>query len=173
MRLRERLSILLCSLLLTILCYGTGYADIQHPSCSSGEQHEFESHILVLNSEESEGQVENVCILCGYTYIEYLPATGHQYGDWEVAEERPESGVRIERRECLECHRGEVRTIRLESPSADSEDIPEERAGPNQMDYVLSASIGGVWCCAAAGLWYNSLVLNWYKRQSMKIMKMR
>ena len=172
MRVRKRLYALLCALLLTILCCVTGYADT-HPACTGGEQHEFESHILILNSEESEGQVENVCTLCGYTYIEYLPATGHHYGDWEVLEERPESGVRIERRECQDCHRGEVRTVRIEPPVQETEPDPEEEEGINQMDYVLSASIGGVWGCTAAALWYNSLVLNWYKRESMKILKKR
>mgnify|MGYP003623357706 CR=1 FL=1 len=172
MRLRRRLQALLCSLLLTILICGAGYADT-HPPCPAGGTHEFESHILVLNSEESEGQVENVCTLCGYTYIEYLPKTGHNFGDWEVVEERPETGVRIERRECQGCHRGEVRTVRIEQPPADAGSTPEEEPGINQMDYVLSASIGGVWGCTAAALWYNSLVLNWYKRESMKILKMR
>ena len=172
MRLKIRLHALLLTLLLSILCCGAGYADT-HPPCTGGSEHEFESHILVLNSEDSEGQVENVCTLCGYTYIEHLPATGHHYGDWQVVEEKTESGIRIERRECRDCHRSEVRTVRVEPPVQAQEVQPEEDPGINQMDYVLSASIGGVWGCAAAALWYNSLVLNWYKRESMKFMKMR
>lgn len=172
MRLRRMLHALLFTLLLSILCCGAGYADT-HPPCTGGERHEFESHILVLNSEESEGQVENICKLCGYTYIEYLPVTGHRYGDWEVVEERPESGSRIERRECRHCHRGEVRTVRITPPVQESESPPEEEPGINQMDYVLSASIGGIWGCVAATLWYNSLVLNWYKREGVRILKMR
>ncbi|HBG13403.1 MAG TPA: hypothetical protein DDX68_20225 [Clostridium sp.] len=167
MQLRKKLLTLLGTLLITILCCTVGYADT-HPACTGGPQHEFESHILALNSEESEGQVENVCTLCGYTYIEYLPATGHKYDDWKTIEERPESRTRIERRECLVCHRAEVRTIRIESSSQDSDSIQEEKSGKpgiNQMDYLLSSSVGGVWMWAAAALWYNSLVFNWYKRE--------
>ncbi|WP_395548743.1 MULTISPECIES: hypothetical protein [unclassified Lacrimispora] len=175
MQLRKKLLTLLGTLLITILCCTVGYADT-HPACTGGPQHEFESHILALNSEESEGQVENVCTLCGYTYIEYLPATGHKYDDWKTIEERPESRTRIERRECLVCHRAEVRTIRIESSSPDTDSIQEEKSekpGINQMDYILSSSIGGVWVCTAAVLWYNSLVLNWYKRESTKRLKRR
>jgi hypothetical protein len=168
LQLRKKLLTLLGTLLITILCCRVGYADT-HPACTGGPQHEFESHILVLNSEESEGLVENVCTLCGYTYIEHLPATGHKYGDWITVEERPESRIRIERRECQICHRAEVRTIRIESSSPDSDSIQEEKSEKpaiNQMDYLLSSSVGGVWVCTAAVLWYNSLVFNWYKRES-------
>ena len=172
MQLRKKLLMLLCTLLLTILCCGVGNAGT-HPACTGGKQHEFESHILILNSEESKGQVENVCTLCGYTYIEYLPATGHHYGDWKVVEERTESGIRIERRECQRCHRDEVRTVRIDPPSLDSDSTQEEEAGINPMDIALSASIGGVWGCTIVALWYNSLVLNWYKRESAKAFKRR
>ncbi|MSS10660.1 hypothetical protein FYJ38_18720 [Clostridium sp. WB02_MRS01] len=175
MQLRKKLLTLLGTLLITILCCTVGYADT-HPACTGGPQHEFESHILVLNSEESEGQVENVCTLCGYTYIEYLPATGHKYDGWKTIEERPESKTRTERRECLVCHRAEVRTIRTTSSSPETESIQEEKSekhGINQMDYILSSSIGGVWVCTAAVLWYNGLVLNWYKRESTKRLKRR
>ena len=172
MQVREKLLMLLCTLFLTILCCGVGYADT-HPACTGGQQHEFESHILKLNSEDSEGLVENVCTLCGYTYIEHLPATGHHYGDWKVVEERPESGIRIEQRECQGCHRGEVRTVRIELTSPDSDPAQEDEPGINRMDFVLSASIGGVWGCTIAALWYNSLVFNWYKRESAKALKRR
>ncbi|WP_460643423.1 hypothetical protein [Lacrimispora brassicae] len=172
MQLRKKLLMLLCTLLLTILCCGVGNADT-HPACTGGKQHEFESHILILNSEESEGQVENVCTLCGYTYIEYLPATGHHYGNWKVVEERPESGIRIERRECQGCHRDEVRTVRIDPPPPNSDSTQEEEPGINPMDFVLSASVGGVWGCTIAALWYNSLVLNWYKRERAKALKRR
>lgn len=165
MQLRKKFLTLLGTLLLTILCCRAGYADT-HPACTGGRQHEFESHILVLNSEESEGQVENVCTICGYTYIEYLPATGHLYGDWKTVEERPESGLRIDRRECQTCHRAEVRTIRTQSSSPDSDSIQEEKPGINQMDYILLSSVVGVWGFTIAALWYNRLVFNWYKRES-------
>ena len=172
MRLRRRLQALLCSLLLAILICSAGFANT-HPPCTGGGTHEFESHILVLNSEDTEGQVENVCTLCGYTYIEYLPATGHNFGNWEVVEEKPESGIRIERRECQGCRRGETRTVRIEQPPKEAGTDPDGEPGINQMDYVLSASIGGVWGCVGAAVWYNSLVLNWYKRESLKLLKKR
>ncbi len=168
MQSRKKPLTLLGTLMITLLCCRVGYADT-HPVCTGGPQHEFESHILVLNSEESEGQVENICTLCGYAYIEYLPATGHIYGDWKTVEERPESKIRIEQRECQVCHRAEVRTIRIESSSTDSDSIQEEKSekpGINQMDYILSSSVGGVWLCTLAALWYNSLVFNWHKRES-------
>lgn len=163
---------LLCTLLFTILCCGVGNADM-HPYCTGGKQHEFESHILKPNSEESAGQVENVCILCGYTYMEYLPATGHHYGEWNVVEERTESGIRIERRECQSCHRDEVRTVRIDPSFPDSDSAQEKESGINRIDFALSASIGGIWGCTAAVLWYNSLVLNWYKRERAKALKRR
>jgi len=174
LQLRKRLLMLLSTLLLTILCCEVGYA-YTHPDCIDGKQHEFESHILILNSEESEGQVENVCILCGYTYIEYLPATGHHYGEWKVVEERPDSGIRIERRECQGCHREELRTVRINPllPDSDSGSAQEEEYGINRMDFALSASIGGIWGGTVAVLWYNGLVLNWYKRESAKALKRR
>jgi len=168
LQLRKKNLALLGTLLISILCCRAGYANT-HPVCTGGPQHEFESHILVLNSEESEGQVENVCTLCGYTYIEYLPATGHNYGDWKTVEEKLESRIRIEQRECQVCHRAEVRTIRIESSDPDSDFIQKEKSEKpdiNQMDYILSSSIGGVWICTAAALWYNSLIFGWYKRES-------
>lgn len=158
---------LLGTLLYTILCCEVGYAN-KHPACIGSEQHEFESHILELNSEESGGQVENVCTLCGYIYKEYLPATGHRYGDWIVLEERAESVVRIEQRECLECHREEIRTVRTKLSSTNSDSIKEKKHVINQMDFVLSTAVGGVWAGTLAALWYNSLVLNWYKRERAK-----
>ncbi len=170
MQIRKRFLMLLCTLLLTILNSGIGIADTQ-PACSGGKQHEFESHILTLNSEDSEGQVENVCILCGYTYIEYLSPTGHQYGKWEVLEERQDSGIRIEQRECQSCHREEIRTVRTEPLIQHSDQ--KKRSGINGLDFVLSASIGGIWGITAAVLWYNRLVLNWYKRESAKTLKRR
>lgn len=157
---------LICTVIMVCLWCGSTVADTVG-SCPNGEPHEFESHILVLNSEESEGQVDNVCIHCDYTYIEYLPITGHTYGEWQLVEEQEGSGTRIERRECLGCHRGEVRVVRNE---------PEQPASlwhANAMDYVLSASIGGLWGFTVLVLWYNSLVLNWYKRECLKSLKNR
>lgn len=141
--------------------------------CPQVGAHEFESHILVQNSEKSEGQVENICVHCGYTYIEYLPATGHVYGEWQLVGEQDGSGARIERRECLQCHGDETRVV-TSVPEPEPEPDPEP-AEPlwyaNEMDYVLSTSIGGLWGYAVLVLWYNSLVLNWYKRECRKNLK--
>lgn len=167
MKLRKKFLILPCALLLATLCSGIGYAN-KHPACTGGGQHEFESRILQLNSEESEGQVENVCIICGYNYIEYLPKTGHQYGDWNVVEERLESGFRIEQRQCQECHRNEIRTVRIEPVIPDFEPAQEEESSINEMDVVLSSLLVGIWGYAAAVIWYNRLVLNWYKKECAK-----
>lgn len=161
---------IICTVIMVCLWCGSAIADTVG-SCPNGETHEFESHILVLNTEESEGQVENICIHCGYTYIEYLLATGHTYGAWQLVEEQEGSGTRIERRECLRCHRGEVRVV-SNAPEAESEQ-PAPLWNVNEMDYVLSASIGGLWGYTVLILWYNSLVLNWYKRECRKNLKKR
>lgn len=163
-----------CAIIMVSLWCGSSVANTVD-SCPGGELHEFASIILVPNSEESEGQVENVCILCGYTYIEYLPATGHTYKEWQLVEEQKESGTKIERRECPQCQRGEVRVVKsAPEPEAKFESEPEQSAPSwraNEMDYVLSTSIGGLWGYAVLILWYNGLVLSWYKRECRKNMQ--
>lgn len=151
----------ICVIFFVCLFCGSGYADTG-PDCPNGD-HEFESHILVLNQEDKEGQVENICIHCGYSYIEFLPATGHHLGEWQISEATADDGTRYEYRNCELCGRIETRPA-----VAVPEEAKEETAGlwkPNGMDVVLSFSISGLWAFAGAALWYNSLVLNWYKKQ--------
>lgn len=162
--------VLLCTVLLTGLWCESTIAAVTD-SCPFGESHEFESKILVPNNEKSEGEVENFCIHCGWSYIEYLPATGHEFGEWQPVEKNEESGTAIERRVCLQCGRGEVRTVGFEREPEQSE--TETIWRPNKMDYALSVSIGGMWGYVALILWYNSLVLNWYKREYRKNMRNR
>lgn len=163
---------LLCTVIMVCLWCGSTIADTVD-SCPNGATHEFESHILVPNTEESEGQVENICIHCGYTYIEYLPVTGHTYGEWQFVEEQEGSGTRIERHECLGCHRGEVRVVKNVSEPKPESKPPASLWHAKAMDYVLSASIGGLWGFTVLVLWYNSLVLSWYKRECGKHLKSR
>lgn len=163
--------ILICTIMMTCLWCGSTVANTVG-LCLDGDPHEFESHILIPNTEESEGQVENVCTRCDFTYIEYLPATGHTYGEWQLVEEQ--DGSRIERSECLQCHRTEVRVVRSEPEQLEPEmQKPELSWHANEMDYILSASIAGLWSYIALVLWYNSLVLNWYKRECRKKLKGR
>lgn len=145
--------ILFIVFLFVFISSGPGYANTTY-SCEDGI-HEFESHIRVLNTEDTQGEVENICIICGYSYIEYLPATGHQFGEWETVDENTKMGIRTEKRVCLGCHRSEFREVPIRV---------EWKA--NQMDYLLSASIGGIWGYGALALWYDGLVLNWYKKNS-------
>jgi len=163
---------LICTAIAVCLWCGSTVADTVG-LCPGGESHEFESHIMVLNTEESEGQVENICIHCGYTYTEYLPTTGHTYEEWQLVEVQEGSGSRIERRECQGCHRSEVRVVgSVPAPELGPEQL-ESLWQTNEMDYVLSASIGGLWGYTVVVLWYNSLVLNWYKRECRKNLKNR
>lgn len=157
---------LICTVIMVCLWCGSTVANTID-TCPSGGIHEFESHILVLNTEESEGQVENLCIHCGNTYIEYLPATGHTYEEWQLVEDQEGSGSRIERRECLQCQRGEVRVVRSVPEPEPEQPAPSWHA--NEMDYVLSASIGGLWGYVVLILWYNGLVLSWYKRECRRV----
>lgn len=157
--------VLLCSVLIVCLWYGSAFAATTY-SCSDGSPHEFQSQILVLSTEEEEGQVENVCLKCGYRYIEYLPATGHKYGEWYIVEESFGTNRRIERRECVQCHRGELRTVVIETNLGDkSEPGSRDVWSMNRFDYVSVASISGIWVYGAAVLWYNQLVLNRFKKQ--------
>jgi len=154
------LRILLIVFLFVSLNSKTGYADTAY-SCENGI-HEFESHIRVLNTEDTQGEAENVCVLCGYSYIEYLPATGHRFGEWETVEENAKMGIKTEKRVCLGCRRSETR------------EVPMEKLWKvNKLDYLLSASIGGIWGYGALALWYDGLVLNWYKKNSRKTSKRR
>lgn len=145
--------LLLSFILFTFFTYEVGYADVTY-SCENGF-HEFESHVRVLNTEDTQGEVENVCVRCGYSYIEYLPATGHEYGEWETVDEDAQTRIQTQKRICRQCYRSEFREIAMK---------PKWQA--NQMDYLLSAAIMGIWGYGALALWYDSLVINWYKKNS-------
>lgn len=141
----------------------TSYAQPQ--TRFSHDVHEYVSQVLVPASESEQGKVQNTCISCGDTYIEYLPATGHVFGPWETA---TESQGRLERRSCTQCGRSEERVCPgiltvSEKPPAEQENARRI----NSMDYVLTAATGGVWGYAAIALWWNSLVLIWYKKECL------
>lgn len=149
------------AVLCTVFFCLASYAQSQ-TGCTHGT-HEYVSRVLVLASEHGQGKVQNTCIYCGDAYIEYLPATGHVFGPWVTA---AESQGRLERRSCSQCGRSEER-VRPETPEA-SEIPPAEQGNAwrtNSMDYVLMAATGGVWGYAAIMLWWNSLVLIWYKEE--------
>lgn len=151
----------ICVILFVCLFCRSGYADTG-PVCPNGT-HEFESHILVLNQEDKEGQVENVCIHCGYTYIEPLPATGHFMSEWQMSDTAADDGMRYEYRICEQC--GRIETRPAAGRPGETEEEASEPWKPNEVDVALSFSISGLWIFAGAALWYNSLVLNWYKKQ--------
>lgn len=160
---RIKFLVFLCMTFLMFLYTGFVYASPME-GCIDGS-HEFESELLVPNTEDEEGQVRNTCIKCGYSYMEYLPRTGHQYGDWIVVEQDSEAGIQVEERECINCHRTEHREteIPLTEGIDETEETGNKRKG-NAMDYILLSTITCVWSYAAVMLWYNSLVLNWYKK---------
>lgn len=153
---------------MTVLCIFffclTSYAQPE-AECPHGT-HEYVSRIRVPATETEPGQVENTCIYCGDVSVEYLPATGHVFGPWETVQEGQRN---LEKRICTRCGRSEERALPRtavvpESPPAGARTM--WRA--NNMDYVLTAATGGVWGYAAVILWWNSLVLIWYKKECMR-----
>lgn len=133
--------------------------------------HEYVSQLLVPATEQEQGQVKNTCIYCGEVSTEYLPATGHAFGPWETTQEGENH---FERRTCSRCGRSEERELPItvvvpEKPPAGTKAV--WRA--NNMDYVLTAATGGVWGYAAVVLWWNSLVLIWYKEECLRKKKER
>ncbi len=164
--------LLLCAVLFVCLCYGNVYANTT-PPCPTGA-HEFESHIIVMNSEDTEGQVENTCIHCGYTYLEILPATGHHYGEWLAEGDVTDDGMQLERRECTNCHRSEERMVPATVEEADDIEEPvQKKSELNTADGVLATSICSIWGYTAYTLWNNGKVLRWYKKECQKIRRRR
>lgn len=151
------------AVLCVILFCLTSYAQSQtrFPHCT----HEYVSQILVPASEREQGKAQNTCIYCGDAYIEYLPATGHVFGPWITA---AGSQGWLERRSCSQCGRSEER-VRPGTPAVSEKPSAEQENawGINSMDYVLTAATGGVWGYAAIALWWNSLVLVWYKKECL------
>lgn len=139
--------IAICICLFVWLNCVLGYAQTVD-TCEDGG-HQFKSQILIMNDEDTQGEVQNTCENCGYSYIEYLPSTGHNYGEWQDQE----NGIRAQIRTCVDCQRSETREVTISS-----------KTEINEIDFVLTASIGGVWSYGAFVLWYNGLVLNWYKK---------
>lgn len=148
---------ILCAILFCLTSYAQ--SQTRFPHCA----HEYVSRILVPASESEQGKVQNTCIDCGDAYIEYLPATGHVFGPWETT---AESQGRLERRSCSQCGRSEERVRSVTTAVSEKPPAEQERAWrTNNMDYVLTAATGGVWGYAAIMLWWNSLVLIWYKNE--------
>lgn len=174
MHVGRRSCVLLYAILITCFWCRDALASAPH-FCLDGAPHEFRSNVLSLNTETEEGQVENICLICGYTYMEYLPATGHDYGEWQIVEENTASGNRIKRRICQKCDRAEVQTVKMEplSEQAKGDSEGESNWNANGLDYVLSVSLGGLWGYVILVLWYNQLVLGWYKRACPKNRKGR
>lgn len=168
-----RIKSILCILLFFCLYCIQSHASQAVP-CTQ-QQHQFESEILFLNTEEQEGQVRNTCVHCGYSYIEYLPATGHHFGEWQVELEM-EDGSKKELRTCQGCGRSETRVVSADKPlvnqisEGENKIMPKgpQKWKPNRLDALFSAGIGCVWGYAAVILWYNGQVLNWYKEASRK-----
>lgn len=147
----------LCTIFFCLASYAQSWDECPHGV------HEYMSQVLVPASESERGRVQNTCIYCGDVYIEYLPATGHVFGPWEIITE--EQGL-MEHRICSQCGRSEER-VRSET-AEESEKPPTEHGNAwriNSMDYMLTAASGGVWGYAAIVLWWNSLVLIWYKNE--------
>lgn len=158
---RKKLARFAAAVLCMVFLYPVSSHAQPDTACSHGS-HEYVSDVLTPASEEEPGQVQNTCIYCGDTYIEQLPATGHVFGPWETEEK---DGISIERRICSQCGRQEERPAALAAETPPIEKEPDTAWKANSMDYVLATATGGVWGYAALVLWWNSLVLIWYKRE--------
>lgn len=164
---KTRICVRLIMAVLCVLFFNMASYAQTSPKCSGGI-HEYVSEVLVPASEDKDGQVQNTCIFCGDTYVERLPVIGHAYGLWEDTENQ-NGDSRMKRRICSRCGRSEEGWFPIAGDSAEG---LGDRAGfawkVNEMDYVLTAATGGVWGYAAIMLWWNSLVLIWYKKECLR-----
>ncbi len=59
----------------------------------------------------SDGKITYVCAQCGASYVDYIPARSHVFGEWTVTSEPTYMNTGIETRYCEKCNSAEEREI--------------------------------------------------------------
>jgi rubredoxin len=77
---------LFCAL---ICCLNGMPAVAASTQCAQG-QHDFETAIVDA-TDTTDGSITYTCRICGYSYTEPIPATGHQWSDW-ITDKEPTCG---------------------------------------------------------------------------------
>lgn len=54
--------------------------------CPAGGNHEYKATIIRQATETEDGLRQYVCVKCGYSFTNTIPATGHLWSDWTVTE---------------------------------------------------------------------------------------
>ena len=72
-----------CFLMMIIICLSA--------SSAFGETHEYEVSLIKRAEENTQGLRRYTCQICGYSYDEVIPATGHLWSEWICDKEATET----------------------------------------------------------------------------------
>ncbi len=84
----KRVLIILCWVLLILAfssCNNTTYKELPPNDSNTEHIHEYRETIVSRPSCTEDGNIEYICE-CGQIYIEIIPKTNHNYGEWNIAQ---------------------------------------------------------------------------------------
>ena len=95
---------LVCSVCSTV-------SDITYECTDREHGHDFIDSTIDPDCEEI-GYTKHACVNCQYSYNDnYLPATGHSYGEWKTIEEPSINSAGVQQRTCEHCGATQNRTL--------------------------------------------------------------
>lgn len=185
--LKKAAGILCCIVLLCALAVGAWA--LEPPAC----EHQYSITVITEATEDTDGQCRYTCDICGRTFLETIPRSGHIWGAWQITKEPGCTEAGEERRQCTkypdapheECrevpalghdfgewvtdrdasvfHEGHA--CRVCGRCNETEEMMLEKIPPNKMDYIFC----GVLAVGTVGIGYPLIpaagVMRWYKRK--------
>ena len=106
-KINKSISILLC-LVMALSCFTfLAFAEDETPAC----EHEYQVTVVQPTCME-QGYQLHVCPKCGDHFQDnFIPALGHNYGEWAQIREATCTEEGLMERECIRCHGKETKTV--------------------------------------------------------------